>query len=128
MVDDETYVLRCYRFIERNPVCAWMVEAPQHHPWSSYAANALGASHAIIAPHSAYLALGASTEARNERYRVLFQDAMTDEVLAEIRIYLQQQRALGSSAFQQRVEQQTKRYAAARPAHRPRRSAPASTS
>lgn len=119
LVDDETYVLRCCRYIEMNPVRAWMVETPQHHPWSSHTANAFDTYDGMLTPHPAYLALGATTEERSARYRGLFKEVMPDEVLAEIRVYLQQQRALASSAFQQHVERQTKRYAGVRPAHRP---------
>lgn len=122
LVDSETYVLRCYRYIELNPVRAWMVEAPQDYPWSSHVANALVAPDAILTPHAAYLSLGGTAEERAIQYRGLFQEAMSAEMLAEIRVYLQQQRALGSSAFQQRIERQTSRYAGVRPAHRPPRS------
>jgi putative transposase len=37
----------------------------------------------------------------------------------EIRLYLQQQRALGRDAFKAMVEAKTRRFASARPAHRP---------
>jgi hypothetical protein len=42
------------------------------------------------------------------------------EQLAEIRVYLQQQRALGLAAFKAVVEAKTRRLSSARPAHRPR--------
>jgi len=41
-MDSEDYLLRCYRYIELNPVRAAMVVAPEDHYWSSYHANALG--------------------------------------------------------------------------------------
>lgn len=40
LVDDERYVLACYRYIELNPVRAGMVAAPDEYRWSSHAANA----------------------------------------------------------------------------------------
>jgi len=48
---------------------------------------------------------------------------MPAEQVAEIRLYLQQQRALGRDAFKAMVEAKTRRFASARPAHRPRRRA-----
>jgi len=42
-------------------------------------------------------------------------------VVTEIRLYLQQQRALGRDAFKAMVEAKTRRFASARPAHRPRK-------
>ncbi len=49
--------------------------------------------------------------------------ALTPEDLAAIRATLQQQRALGTSAFQAMVQAETQRFAGVRPAHRPRKSA-----
>jgi len=48
---------------------------------------------------------------------------MPAQQLAEIRLYLQQQRALGRDAFKTMVKAKTRRFASARPAHRPRRRA-----
>ncbi|WP_234706351.1 hypothetical protein [Xanthomonas citri] len=48
-------------------------------------------------------------------------EALPDELLASIRIYLQQQRALGHDAFRAMVEAKTHRFAGVRPAHRPRK-------
>ena len=43
---------------------------------------------------------------RSSAYRSLIVETMSDDAIEEIRTYLQQQRALGGSAFQRRVEQQ----------------------
>ncbi len=40
LIDAEDYLLRCYRYIEFNPVAAGMVEHPADYPWSSYRHNA----------------------------------------------------------------------------------------
>jgi putative transposase len=45
-------------------------------------------------------------------------DALNDEDLAAIRLYLQQQRAYGREAFRAMVEARTQRFAGVRPAHR----------
>ncbi|WP_193553175.1 hypothetical protein [Xanthomonas arboricola] len=44
---------------------------------------------------------------------------MSDELLASIRLHLQQQRVLGHDAFRAMVEAKTRRFAGVRPAHRP---------
>lgn len=121
LVDSERYVLRCYRYIELNPVRAWMVAHAKEHAWSSYAHNALGFPDERLVPHAAYAALGPDAPSRAAAYRALVDEATSNEELAEIRIYLQQQRALGDTPFHRRVENETRRYAAARPAHRPRK-------
>ena len=121
LVDSVAYVLRCYRYIELNPVRARMVECPTAHVWSSHAANIGMQPDPMVSPHPAYVALGQDRASRQAAYSALFDECMTDDVVEEIRIYLQQQRALGSSAFQRRVEAQLQRYASVRPAHRPRK-------
>ncbi|QTF19484.1 hypothetical protein XcfCFBP6992P_23365 [Xanthomonas citri pv. phaseoli var. fuscans] len=59
---------------------------------------------------------------RSNAYRTLLNEALSDELLANIRLHLQQQRALGHDAFRAMVEAKTRRFASVRPAHRPRRS------
>jgi putative transposase len=49
----------------------------------------------------------------------LFDEVLTPERVAEIRAYLQRQRALGSERFQPQVEAMLGRCAKVRPAHRP---------
>ncbi|WP_131994286.1 transposase [Dokdonella fugitiva] len=123
LVDSETYLLRCYRYIELNPVRAAMVAAPSEHPWSSYHANAAGRDDPLVHPHAVYLALGPNVTERCVAYRALFNEAIGDEQLAEIRAYVQQQRALGNDRFQRLIETELGRCARVRPAHRPRRDA-----
>ena len=40
LVQAETYLLACQRYIELNPVRAAMVEDPAHYRWTSYRSNA----------------------------------------------------------------------------------------
>jgi putative transposase len=126
LVDSEQYVLRCYRYIELNPVRAWMVEDPAAHPWSSFGGNAGHRLDPLLDPHVAYLALATEPRQRAEAYRALIREALSEEQLTDIRAYLQQQRALGTPAFRRRVEQQLQRYVSVRPAHRPPSCAPSS--
>ncbi|QTK48225.1 hypothetical protein XeaCFBP3836p_03145 [Xanthomonas euvesicatoria pv. alfalfae] len=54
-------------------------------------------------------------------YRTLLDEGLSDELLASIRLHLQQQRALRHDAFRAMVEAKTHRFTGIRPAHRPRR-------
>jgi putative transposase len=54
-------------------------------------------------------------------YRQLFKEVWGDDRLAEIRTYVQQQRALGTPRFQREIEAMIGRCASVRAAHRPRR-------
>ena len=58
LVQAETYLLACQRYIELNPVRVAMVEDPAHYRWTSYRANALGQPDARLSPHPIYRALG----------------------------------------------------------------------
>jgi putative transposase len=74
----------------------------------------------VLRPHADYLALAGLNEQRQAAYRALFDEVLPPEQIAEIRVYIQQQRALGSDRFQAAVERKLGRCAVPRPAHRPR--------
>jgi len=104
LVDSERYVLACYRYIELNPVRAGLVAAPDQYRWSSHAANAQGAYDRLLTPHPVYLGLAPEPAQRLAHYRNLVEQAIPEDELASIRLYVQRQRALGSDRFQSQVE------------------------
>lgn len=111
----------CYRYIELNSVRVGLEGELSAYPWSSYRCNGLGEEDALVVPHQEYLLLGELEEERLLAYRLLLASDIAQESVEEIRTYVQQQRVLGSIAFQMQVETRLGRYARARPAHRPRR-------
>lgn len=119
LVDSEGYFLACSRYIELNPVRAWMVPEPGNYLWSSYRAHAEGHADPLLTPHAQYLALGPDAAARAYAYRNLFTDALPSELVQEIRSYLQQQKALGTDHFRAWVEARTQRFVTTRPLGRP---------
>ena len=52
-------------------------------------------------------------------YQTIVREVLPDDTMQEIRLYLQQQRALGKDEFRSMVEAKTARFAGTRPAHRP---------
>jgi putative transposase len=122
LVDSERYVLTCYRYIELNPVRARMTDDPVAWRWSSCATNLGLRPQSGLTPHPAWLALGATTTDRAAAYRRLLDEALPEATLADIRQYLQQQRAWGRDDFRTMVEAKTRRFAGTRPAHRPPKS------
>jgi putative transposase len=119
LVDSESYLLRCMRYIDLNPVRARMTDDPAAFPWSSCASLCGTRDDPLLSPHPAYIALGTSPQERAAAYRSLLAEAIADDDLQAIRSYLQQQRALGRDAFRAMVEAETRRFAGIRPAHRP---------
>lgn len=122
-VQSDEHLLRCYRCIELNPVRARMVGHPSDYAWSSYAANAQGATDSLVIPHSLYLALDAEVAARQGLYRDWVQSAITPEEVDEIRRRLQCQHAFGLERFRQMIEEQLQRRAGPARIGRPRKSA-----
>src|SRR2546427_5328189 len=85
IVQAETYLLRCQRYIELNPVRAGMVDSPALYRWSSFHANALGCHDRLVTPHPVFLALGGEESRRRTRYLELFGDQIESRELEEIR-------------------------------------------
>lgn len=121
LVDSDAYLLTCQRYIELNPVRAWIVGEPCAYRWSSHGANAQGDVDALVTPHPGYLQLGTTPEERQRAYRALFNEVLSGADTARIRAYLQQQRVLGADDFQKRVARESARFTQVRPAHRPAR-------
>ena len=74
LVDSGRYLLACTRYIELNPVRAWMVARTADHPWSSHGANAGYRKDPLLVPHPEYLALGTDTHARAAAYRAIVEE------------------------------------------------------
>jgi len=54
LIQAETYLLSCQRYIELNPVRAAMVDDPAHYRWTSYRHNGLGQANPSLIPHPLY--------------------------------------------------------------------------
>jgi putative transposase len=104
VIQSENYQLACYRYIELNPVRAGMVNSPDEHRWSSYAANGLGLENKYLEPHEEYLRLGHSKEERCNMYRELFTDHVCAELLREIRDSTNRNMEMGSERFRNEIE------------------------
>lgn len=103
LVEHETHLLRCMRYIEANPVRAGMAATPAAWPWSSFRRNALGNRDDLVTPHASYLALGATDEMRHDAYRRLFDEILATDVIARIREGLHSGLPTGSAGFQRQV-------------------------
>jgi putative transposase len=103
LVQAESYLLACYRYIELNPVRADMVGDPGQYRWSSYRANGLGQADARVAPHPLYSALGSHTEERAQAYRALFRPHLDAEAAVDIRQALQLDMPVGENRFAELV-------------------------
>jgi putative transposase len=117
IVQTDRYLLKCYRYIELNPVTAAMVESSEQYHWSSHGINAWGDHCGWITPHPAYLALSKGYSQRLINYRQLFTCQLEDSDLQEIRQAAHYCQPLGDDRFRLQIEEKLGRplgYAARR--------------
>ncbi len=105
VVDSESYLLTCYRYIELNPVAAGMVVKPEEYRWSSYGVNAWGDKVSWITPHEEYVKLGVESTERCKIYRELFEEKLSDEDLHSIRKATHYCQPLGDEFFRCQIEE-----------------------
>jgi len=130
LVQAETYLLFCQRYIELNPVRAGRVADPTDCHWSSYRANALGQPDPLLTAQPLCLALGADEEARRAAYRDLFRIALEEAPLTDLRMALNQDQPIGNDRFYREIEAMTgkRRALRQRADHANARTAPQGTS
>ena len=103
LVQAQDYLLRCYRYIELNPVRAGMVVHPADHRWSSYTVNADGRPTTLITPHAEYLALGRDEAIRRQHYADLFKTGVDDVEVKNIRAAVNGGYAFGGERFKAEI-------------------------
>jgi len=123
VVDSETYLFTCQRYIESNPIRAGMVAAPWQYPWSSHRANAGLEASLVVTPHAAFHALGMTEPERQEHYRALFSHAPSASELEAIRHCIKTGSALGCDSFLKWLEGHSGGRGTVRPRGRPKQSA-----
>lgn len=121
LVQADSHLLLCQRYIELNPVRAAMVDDPAHYRWSSYRANGLGQADLLLRPHAVYAALGNGEGERLVAYRALFRPELDADAIGDIRLALNQGQPLGNSRFLDSIEKATGQRCEIRPRGRPRK-------
>lgn len=109
LVEADTYLLTCQRYIELNPVRAGMVARPSDYHWSSFHTNALGIASRLWTPHPVYLGLGGDAPERAQTYLGLFDTALGEQSVGEIRAATNMGLALGNDRFKEEIERLTGR-------------------
>lgn len=125
LVSAEEYLLRCYRYIELNPVRAGMVRDPSEYSWSSYRHHALGEANALVRDHELFRSLGREGAERQAAYRALFRSELDAEAVSEIGKSVNGGFPLGGKSFVKEVAAALGRRAVpGRPGRRKKQSAP----
>lgn len=102
LVDSDSYLLACCRYIELNPVRARMVENPEDYPWSSCRHRFGSTAGDWLDLDPCYLLLGSTDADRQVRYRRFLREAIPDGEWSLIREAVQRgqlaRRAAGPSS------------------------------
>jgi putative transposase len=120
VIQQDTYLLTCQRYIELNPVRAGMVNHPGEYKWSSYRVNGQGEPSEFIKVHPLYHDLGHDAE-RISAYRELFRHELEPGEIDKIRKATNGNFALGSNHFQEEIGNMLGRRVAPGQAGRPRK-------
>jgi putative transposase len=105
VVQTDTYLIACSRYIELNPVRARMVADPSEYCWSSFNSRVtVGQSTEWLDTDPCYLALGITAQQRSERYKAFVRGSVSQAELSLIREGLQRGQLTGSSRFVDEVE------------------------
>lgn len=115
LIDSESYLLACSRYIELNPVRASIVQQPEEYPWSSYHSNAgcagydKGKPDRLLTQHHVYKRLGNTQEQRASAYKQLFKAQLDNKLINTIRHNTEKGLLLGNSRFEEEIQNQLKR-------------------
>lgn len=107
VIDSESYLMVCMRYIELNPVRAQLLTDAARYRWSSYAHHIGAHTDPLITDHELYWALGNTPFSREAAYRGLFEQALSAQQISELAELKLNGRALGSLQFKQQLERQT---------------------
>lgn len=88
LILSEEQLMRCYRYIELNPMRAGMTDAPGVYRWTSYRCNGEGRTDELVVPHELYLRLGLDEASRQANYRDLCAQALLPQEISAIRYSL----------------------------------------
>lgn len=109
LLDPDTYLLTCSRYVELNPVRKGLVKSPGDYGWSSFACNTGSQDDALVTPHPCYLALGDDPTGRAEAYRASFHTPLDRATLQGIRDSTNKAWVLGDAVFVDRIAAQLNR-------------------
>lgn len=104
VVQTDTYLLACSRYIELNPVRARMVADPADFIWSSYRSRVGLEADDWLDIDPCFLALGNTSLQRSERYATFVRQGVKPEEMSLIRDALQRGQLTGNSRFVDQVE------------------------
>lgn len=83
LIESDSYLLECGRYIERNPVRAKLVRDPNEWPWSSFGYYGSGQANSILDHDPLYDDLGNTEAERRNAYRNYLAEERPYETLVD---------------------------------------------
>lgn len=121
LVDSDSYLLTCYRYIDLNPVRAGLVMSAVDYEWSSYRQH-IARTNDIWLDHSdAFMALGVNNLARSTNYQSLVSEGSMSSELSMIRTALTRNQVTGNEKFRAKLAKQIGRRVFSRGPGRPKK-------
>jgi len=104
VIEKDSYLLQCGRYVELNPVRAKIVQEPGEYRWSSYRFYAYGESNELLDEDPLYETFGKEKVDREKEYRGFIKDGIPDDVLNHIRYSITSDHILGEDTFIEQLE------------------------
>jgi putative transposase len=105
VVQSDTYLLACSRYIELNPVRAHIVSRAENYPWSSYRLRVVDpAENNWLDIDPCFKALGTTELVRRIRYKEFVEQVAPSGELELIRSALQRGQLTGATRFVEEIE------------------------
>lgn len=104
LVDSQSYLLDCIRYVEENPVRAGLVATAGEYTWSSARAHRFGDLDHVLTDHVLFQALGASREERMQAFAHYCSRELDEQRLQQIRHAVHSGWPLGSDRFKDELE------------------------
>lgn len=115
LVDSETYLLDCYRYIELNPVRSGIVDDPAEYFWSSHRCNALGLEDGVVTPHKKYQSLGGGRNSCCDEYNKISRYPLDKSIVEEITEATNKSWVLGDNRYKSNIEKILNRRSSPKP-------------
>lgn len=99
LIETERYFLETKRYIELNPVRAFLVDRPGRYAWSSYLHNTGREAREELTFHDEYLGLGKTRADCAKAWAAFVDEGICPDELARLRKQFRRNRPLGSPTF-----------------------------
>jgi putative transposase len=119
LIESDSYLLACYRYVDLNPVRASIVKTPIEYRWSSFRAHVGSTPAGWLDDAPSFLALGRTMPQRHAAYRDFVQQLIPESQLQLIRSAVQRNQLTGSVKFQEQIAARTGQRISARAQGRP---------